>query len=150
MSTCHLYINQSNRNVFDKNLDSEESDITITFLDRVDIRNPVIRLSYTAGRAKCNYVYLSAFKRYYFIEKREIVNNQIIFYLHVDVIYTFKDQIKLCNATAERCSKDGLYNRYLNDKEFLAYQNSRITITKFPSGFAKDADKQSYILLAGG
>lgn len=149
MTNCKLYINLSNRNVFDKNL-LLQATVPITFKDRVDVINPVIRLTYNELYLKANYMFLEMFNRYYFVEKREIINNEIIYTLHVDVIYTFKDQIKACNATAERCSKDGKYNRYLNDKEFMGLQNSRITITKFPSGFAKDADKQSYILLVGG
>lgn len=148
MSTCELYINLSNNNVFDKNLRPVGSAINIVFLDRVDIVNPIIRLAYTPDRAKVNYIYLGEFNRYYFAEK-EIENDYIIFKLHCDVIYTFADQIKLCNATAERTAQKTNYNRYLNDQEFIALQNTRITIKDFPSGFNKEANNQSYVMIVG-
>lgn len=148
MSTCELYVNLSNNNVFNKNLLPVGSAINIVFLDRVDIVNPIIRLAYTPDRAKVNYIYLGEFNRYYFAEK-EIENDQIIFKLHCDVIYTFADQIKLCKATAERTAQKGNYNRYLNDQEFVALQNTRITIKDFPSGFHKEESKQSYVMIVG-
>lgn len=148
MSTCELYVNLSNNNVFNKNLRPVGSAINIEFLDRVDIVNPIIRLAYTPDRAKVNYIYLGEFNRYYFAEK-EIENDQIIFKLHCDVIYTFADQIKLCEATAERTAQKGNYNRYLNDQEFVALQNTRITIKDFPDGFSKDARKQRYLMIVG-
>lgn len=147
MSRIKLYKNHSRKNVWNKNLTNATNYINITFKENVDILNPVIKLVYNSNYLGFNYVYIEDFDRYYFIEKTELINKTYVCYCHVDVIQTYKNSIKECNATAIRCADSNFYNKFLNDEKYLGYQDTNIQIKKFSESFSKDS---SYVLVIGG
>ena len=64
--------------------------------------------------------------------------------LSVDVLMTFRDEIKNMEAIIKR--QENNYNLYLDDGIFKAYQNTKHKLLKFPNGFSDF----SYILALAG
>lgn len=65
-----------------------------------------------------NYVYISEFSRYYFVDDIEVVTNDLIrIYLTVDVLYTWQNYIENLTAFVERNEFD--YNPELIDKNLV-------------------------------
>lgn len=148
MGRIKLYKNHSNKNVWNKNFDSDNSGwINITFKNTVDVLNPIVNLTFDESYLEYNYMFIEEFDRYYFIEKTELESQIFTCYCHVDVLETYKNSIKECNATAIRCADSNFYNKFLNDEKYLGYQDTNIQIKKFSESFSKDS---SYVLVIGG
>ena len=134
-----LYTNTSRRNVFDKqNTLTERFSLSIQFKDDVDILNPVIRLVYNSEyiTKNVNYVYIEDFNRYYFIDKVELINHEWVCHCHVDVLYTYKTQIKECEGIAGRSTHN--YNQFITDGEYCIENDERVMLKKFPNSFEKN------------
>lgn len=128
--------NNSEREALDKDVDTIttisgvlKSDtsiidpVIVTEVDLVDIR-------------KANYMYISRFARRYFITGITSVKNGLVEISgHVDVLSTYKEQIRDNTAIIKRQEKKAFYNLYLNDGVFKVYQNSTVLARAFPSGF---------------
>lgn len=85
------------------------------FRSAVDVENPLLTLQLEAYPA-FNYVYLPFFNRYYFVVGvRNISKNIYEINLKVDVLFTYKDQIKNCLAEILRSSITGKQNPYIID-----------------------------------
>lgn len=81
-----------------------------------------------------NYAYIEEFGRYYFVTNIESVRNNLWrISFHVDVLYTYREQIKGNYAIIERNEIE--YDLKLNDGIFKTQQNPRIVQKSFPSGF---------------
>lgn len=85
-----IYNNKSNKNIVNKKIE-EIQKITFKFKDDTDITNPILILqSYKTG----NYCYIPDLKRYYFIDKIELMNGGFYkLYLEIDVLMSYKDEI---------------------------------------------------------
>lgn len=85
-----VYNNKSNKNIVNKKIE-EIQEITFEFKDDSDITNPILILqSYKSG----NYCYIPDLKRYYFIDKIELMNGGFYkLYLEIDVLMSYKDEI---------------------------------------------------------
>lgn len=85
------------------------------FRSAVDVENPLLTLQLDAYPA-FNYVYLPFFNRYYFVVGvRNISKNIYEINLKVDVLYTYKEQIKNCLAEIIRSSITEKQNPYIID-----------------------------------
>lgn len=83
-----------------------------------------------------NYVYIDAFKRYYFATVT-IENGFIILNCEVDVLYTYKNEILNLNATVTR--NENLKNGYLVDKEYEVYSYEQVVCKSFPQGLTNNS-----------
>lgn len=101
----------------------------------VSVVDPVIEVAYNEDIFSCNYVYIKEFKRYYYIsEFSNVVNGIVALSLHVDVLYSFKDQF-LQNSGYVDTSLN-YANFYLNDPNTPIQQNSDLfTVKTFDSPF---------------
>lgn len=73
-----------------------------SFKEQIDITNPSILIQY-AIVPECNYVYIPSLNRYYFVKKITCVRNKLFqLDLHVDVLYTFNDDIRLQDVFVTR------------------------------------------------
>lgn len=142
--TITLYTNNSDKDHVDKSL-TEIVTISGTLRDECKITNPVILIEYQGYIANVNYCFISEFDRYYYC-KIEIVNNKLIRLIcTVDVLMSFRTQIRSNNAIIER--QQDKWNLYINDPDFVIQQNPRYQYLEFPYGFGD----YSYILtIAGG
>ncbi len=144
--TIEFYVNQSEKNRLDKTLVSAFN-LNGELKEDCSIIDPVIKIvGDVSSMASVNYMYIPSFSRYYFINNVISINNEICeVHAHVDVLSTYKDEIRAQRAVISRQEKK--WNLYLNDGVFKTYQNPYIITKAFSSGFTS----QHFVLsIAGG
>lgn len=110
-------------------------DLTLegTLRDACDILNPVIKIE-KSGVPDYNYVYIPEFGRYYFMAPAKSIHNNIWeVSLHVDVLYTYRQQILTAPCIVAKSTSN--YNLYLQDSNYKCYANPYIFSERWPSGF---------------
>ena len=132
--TLKLYQNISETNAVNKSL-IELVTLTGTLRSESSIIDPVILISgIDTYIATMNYGYISEFGRYYFIKNIESVRKNLWrVTFHVDVLFSYREQIKANHAIIER--NEIQYDLKLNDGLFKTQQNPRIAQFSFPNGF---------------
>lgn len=141
-----LYKNNSEDIKLDKDITQVKS-MSGDLKNETSIINPTIRfIGSVEDIADCNYMYISAFKRYYYIRDIKSIRNNIYeITAHVDVLMSYKDQIRNCTGIVARNEND--YNLYLDDGVFKCYSNPMIQTFNFPNGFG---DFNFILAVAGG
>lgn len=95
----------------------------------------------------CNYLYIERFKRYYFIRNvRSVRNNIAVISAHVDVLYTYGDEIKKNQGLILRSASN--FSKMLDDGTFKIYSNPHI-VTKKLTG-ETFASNPKFILAVSG
>lgn len=132
--TIVLYQNLSEYNALDKNL-TELISLSGTLREQSSIIDPVINISDIDNYiGSANYAYIPEFNRYYFITNIDSIRENLWrLSFHVDVLYTYREQIRENSAIIERNENE--YDLKLNDGLFQTQQNPRIAQFPFPSGF---------------
>ena len=116
------------------------------FKDQSSVMNPSIIIGTSTNISGLNYAYIDTFGRYYYITEVIVLRADLyMLKLHADVLMTYRSQIRSCNAVCRR--QENAYNLYLDDPEFKIYNNKRIEIRNFSSGFTKALN---YILTVAG
>lgn len=141
-----LQINNSEKNRLDKSI-TDLITLTGTLRDKTSIVDPIIVIEGDlSSYVNCNYLTISAFNRSYFVNNITSLRNDLFeITAHVDVLSTYKSQIRANSAIIARQEKK--WNLYLNDGVFKTYQNPFIVTKAFPSGFTE----QHFIFsVAGG
>lgn len=125
---------------------SSQLEVTGELRSETSIIDPIIMIECDlADLTNCNYMYIPQFNRYYFVNNiRSIRNGLVEFTCHVDVLETYKDQIKANSAIIKR--QENNWNLYLNDGAFKVYQNPIVITKEFPSGFSS----QEFVLAVAG
>lgn len=144
--TIEFYVNQSEKNRLDKTLVSAFN-LNGELKEDCSIIDPVIKIvGDVSSMSSVNHMYIPSFSRYYFINNVISINNEICeVHAHVDVLSTYKDEIRAQRAVVSRQEKK--WNLYLNDGVFKTYQNPYIITKAFSSGFTS----QHFVLsIAGG
>lgn len=137
--------NQSKNNSVNKTL----LDILIlegTLRDETDIINPTIKFSGDITNViNCNYLYIPAFKRYYFITDIKSLNSQYFeISAHCDVLMSFKEELLQNGGIILKNEK--LYNTYINDGFFTVQQDELLYLKMFPHSLNED----NFILVVAG
>lgn len=126
-----LMTNSSDTNVLNKNT-SLLSTVTGTLKNRTSIINPVIQIQGSVP-SNCNYMYISQFGRYYYVDDITSISNDIFeISAHVDVLKTYANQIRSCRGIIARQQNN--WNLYVDDGAFKTYQNEIILVQNFPQG----------------
>lgn len=121
--------------------------LTGTFRDSVDILSPVVRIEHMSP-VDFNYVYISAFNRYYFVEDITIVRNGIMdIKLSCDVLESHKAGILANSAIIDK--QAAKYNLYLNDDSIKMRQDPLVTCYEFPNGFFDNGAFEFVLCVAG-
>lgn len=133
--TIKLYNNLSDKIVVDKNITQLGTDLTGTLRENCSVIDPVIKVEGIVGSnlPATNYAYISEFARYYYITNIVCVGNLFELHMHVDVLMSYRGDIRSNNAVVSRQEKQ--YNLYLQDGVFKEQANPHYEIKKFPSGF---------------
>ena len=140
-----IYKTSSERHRLSKSLTNQVGK-TCHILDGTSITDPVIVIGYDVAILQHTYAYISDFGRYYFITNMEVLPGQEIrLSLHVDVLMTYKDQIKACNARVTRSQSN--YDPMISDNLIINKVNTNITQRKIGSGFTRA--NQYYVLIGG-
>lgn len=142
-----FYNNVSEKEKIGKTLKNKT---TLTgFLKQVtSVINPVITVE-MKNPSQYNYVHIPQFHRYYFISDMvNIKNNLWEIHMNVDVLESFKTQIKANKAIIEKSEQTASSNEYFNDGSTF-YHDSREynEIAMFQRGFDT---APSYILITAG
>ena len=141
--------NSSPVNKVDKNIVTV---ITVngTLRDGASILNPEVEIETSLTESMVgaiNYAYIEVFNRYYFVtDIKTDINGLWVVSMHVDVLMTYKDNIRQQNAVVAR--QESTYNMYLDDGWFMAYQNPHIQTKLFsnPTPF----ETQEFVLILAG
>ena len=143
--TIKLYNNLSDKIVVDKNITQQGSDVTGTLRENCSIIDPVIKMSAIGTYLlSSNYAYISEFGRYYYITNIVCVGDLFEVHMHVDVLMSFRGDIRTNNAVISRQEKN--YNLYLQDGVFKTYSQPHYEIKQFGTGFT---DFQFVFCVAG-
>lgn len=148
-----FYYNKSENNRVDKDIELVGiSQQDCFFKGSVSILKPVLLFRYSNDSSankylSCNYIKIgSPINRYYFVDEPIIpVNKMFEIHCHVDVLMTYKDEIR--ENTGIILRQENQWNLYLNDGTFKVYQNPIILTKEFPLGFT---DKSFVLAVAGG
>lgn len=129
-----LQVNNSEKERLDKSI-TDIATISGTLREKTSLIDPVIVIEGDLSNyVNCNYMTIPAFNRSYFINNITSVSNNLFeISAHVDVLTTYKTQIRTNDAIIARQEKK--WNLYLNDGVFKTYQNPYIVTKAFPSGF---------------
>ena len=92
-----------------------------------------------------NYAYITEFGRYYYITNIVCVGDLFEVHMHVDVLMSFKGDIRSNSAVVSR--QENVYNLYLQDGVFKTYSQPHMQVIQFPSGFT---DFEFIFSVAGG
>lgn len=147
MPSCILYYCDSDPKKFMKHYNIVSNEFTITFNKDIDIMNPVFRFSKNVSALNFNYIFVPALdNRNYWVTSGVVYKNGFWeVQCHVDVIESWKNQIKQCGGILKRAgyNEDHQYiNQYLSDEKFKAYQAPCIRTILFEpettNAFSKD------------
>ena len=134
-----LQISNSDKRALDKNI-TDVATYNGVLKDETSIVNPVIRIAANLSSiAMCNYMTIDTFGRKYFITDIKSITADIVEVSgHVDVLSTYADGIRKNTGITYRQETKGHYNLYLDDGSFKTYQDPKIALKKFPTGFSSD------------
>lgn len=146
-----LYQNNSGANFVNKDL-TEVGTFQGNMRDSASVTDPVITIATDSVISFVNYAYIPMLGRKYFVMNITILRSGLYqLTLHVDVLCTYWDNIKLLNAVIGR--QENLYNLYLDDDKFVVTPQRIYTTLAFPNRVASGSGENtaSFILtLAGG
>lgn len=102
-----FYNTSSENNRIGKTLSNEHT-LTGSFKTEIDIQNPVIQVN--TNLLNFNYCFIPDLNRYYFINKIEITRtNLFTVFLHIDVLETYKEEIKALHVVVTNSSGGNPY-----------------------------------------
>ena len=144
--TVDLMTNSSPVEKIGKSLTAGAS-FTCLLKEDTSVLRPVIEVVSSSNLSGYNYMYISDFGRYYFIDDIVSLNDgRWEISAHVDVLETYKSAILANSAVIKR--QESQYNLYLDDPDFLTYNYERIQTIKFPANtFTKTLN---YVLAING
>lgn len=141
-----LYNNLSDINVVGKTLTNEHT-LTGNLCESCNVEAPDITIEESTALSY-NYAYIPDFGRYYFFSKAPTVisGNIVQLHLQVDVLESFKTEIRSCKGIISR--QEHLFNTYLDDPELDSYAYEIVSAYAFPDCFTKST--VPYLTLIGG
>lgn len=143
--TIDLYTNTSPENFITKSITQLGTQLTGDLREGTSIVRPGIKVAAASIPTGANYMYISDFGRYYFIDDIETAEYGLyIIRARVDVLMSYATAIKTCKGIVHR-SEDS-YNVMLDDGSFRAYADPEIRRINFPTGFST----WEYLLVVAG
>lgn len=95
-----------------------------------------------------NYMYISEFKRFYFIDEiTNVSRNRWVIRASVDVLFSFKNDILNMECVLDKVENEAVANLYLDDGSFVMDSRKYNEIKEFPYGLNENG---SFILICAG
>lgn len=143
--TINLFQNNSDANVVQKSITAKGT-VTGTLREGCSIIDPVIKIEGISGSdlPYLNYLEIVEFGRYYYIRDIVLVGKLFEVHCHIDVLNTYKDQIKPLRAVIAR--QEQVNNVMLTDGLLKTYADPHIEIRRASGGFT---DYQYIFCVAG-
>lgn len=121
-----FYSVSSDKRCLSKILNNKIATLDIRLKDKTDLLNPKMELKVFSGWEKANYCYIPKLNRYYFINDINLGNANVLnMGCHVDVLMSYKNEIKKLNCLIER--NEFLFNGKIIDNELLVKTNRNIS-----------------------
>lgn len=141
-----LYQNNSPSNFITKSLVNEIK-LNGALREQSSIIDPEILIA--AGNiSRYNYMYIAEFKRFYYINDLTSVRNGLWRVKgHVDVLNTYRSEIKGHQAIISKQERTGNSELYFDDSSFIVKNQKYIQTITFPSGLNQNGE---YILITAG
>lgn len=141
---AELYYNSKDKRYLYKELTLKAGNIDCQILEDCSIIDPILKLSLETKYLDSNYIYLEDFHRWYFIENVTVSNGYAYVKCHVDVLYTYREEIKKFACILARSTND--YNMFQNDDRYnlLSYPATRTLYIDETKGF--DMSINEYVL----
>lgn len=140
-----LFQNNSDANVVQKSI-TLKAELTGTLRDDCSIIDPIVKIEGIAPSdlKYINYAEIPAFGRYYYIKNIVLKGKLFECHMHIDVLNTYKDQIKPIPAIIAR--QQEVNNVMLTDGLIKTYADPNIEIRRASGGFT---DFQYIFCVAG-
>ena len=140
-----LYKNSSENNVIGKSLVQIKS-VECNLKNDVSVVNPTLVLSYTDSILNSNYCFIPKFNRYYFIDEIiPITGDRSIIKCRVDVLESFKDDIKSLTAIINK--QETIADKFIDDGSWIVENKDFLQSYNFSNGFN---DNGEFILITAG
>ena len=140
-----LYKNSSENNVIGKSLVQIKS-VECNLKNDVSVVNPTFVLSYTDSILDSNYCFIPKFNRYYFIDEIiPITGDRSIIKCRVDVLESFKDDIKSLTAIINK--QETIADKFIDDGSWIVENKDFLQSYNFSNGFN---DNGEFILITAG
>lgn len=141
----NLFQNNSDKNVMWKQITSK-AQLEGTLREGCSVIDPVIKVQGISASdiPYINYCEIVEFGRYYYVKDIVCVGNLYELHCHIDVLMTYKDQLKTIPAVIAR--QETVNNVMLTDGLLKTYADPIIEIRKSSSGFT---DFQYIFCVAG-
>lgn len=128
-----FYENKSDRRYLNKTITEKFNNIPIEVLNPSSVVRPTFKVSSGLIGQSVNYLYVEELERYYYINDWIMENGFIRLECEVDVLMSFKDEIKNRSVIVNR--QESKYNLYLEDSKYKVQNRTAILTREFPSGF---------------
>lgn len=135
MGSAQLYLNMSDERVVDKVITAKINYDVFEYKDDTDIIKPSIILANDSRIFECNYVYLSDFRRYYYIRNITVSQQRLRLDLECDPLYTYRAYIRECTGVLNR--QENVWSGYLQDAEGFENQYEYTQLKGFTTPFTK-------------
>lgn len=128
-----FYYNKSDKRYLNKTIEAKYSNIPIEVIEPSSVIRPSLRVSSGLIGQGVNYLYVNELERYYYIKDWIMENGHIRLECEVDVLMSFKNDIKKQNVIVSR--QENSYNLYQVDPKMVIYNTPVYRVLKFPGGF---------------
>lgn len=145
--TVSLYYNSSDINRLDKSISSAIT-VSGTLREQCSVLEPTVLIE-VDDVANVNYMHIPEFGRYYYVTGISSVRNNLWAVSgHVDVLMTYRSQIRGCSAVLARAEQEHLANLYLDDDRFTITCRRDFQLIDFPHRVTTGG--QSFVLTVAG
>lgn len=148
------YNNKSDKRYLSKNIvqiaapEGHSNPVTIQLVEDTDIVHPTFKMADVDVYFTANYCYVDSLRRYYYIDKIRTSKGFAYLDCTVDVLMTYKDQIKAQEAVVSR-QRDN-YNKYQVDDRITLLNYECVKTISFPTNKGFDAKTQQFVLCTIG
>lgn len=122
--------------------------VTAKPTDACSVLYPVLLLQYSGSLAAANYMYISAWGRYYYIDRIKLLpGNQIEIAGSVDVLKTYDTEIRSCTATVIRSESIGAPTMIPDNKLPINPNKKELLTAKFDFAIASgsSSDRRYFV-----
>lgn len=119
------------------------------FRQHSSIVDPIITIEKTNPAGfYYNYMYIPDFKRWYYINDYIAIRNNLWeLHAHVDVLYTWRAEIRQMRAVVDKSEEYGNANLYMDDGSFILDARKYNQVLPFPTGLNQNGE---FILICAG
>lgn len=130
------------------NASNKVAELTAHIKEDSSVMQITLDVHYQSGLLTANYIYISDFGRYYYVRDMIVSRQRLIITANIDVLMTYRDDIKKLRCVIERQENKSNAKLYLPDGMFRATARQAISTPYiFDQGFSKS---ESIVLTTGG